>query len=65
MMDRNTELRKFRGGSWDLRRIERRREQLIIGFPDRRKNERRLADQGDDLTSAGMLLWIDPSKVDE
>lgn len=33
--------RRFSGGSWDLRKDERRKAQEPIEFPDRRKNERR------------------------
>ncbi len=33
--------RQFSGGSWDLRKDERRKSQASIDFPDRRKGERR------------------------
>lgn len=33
--------RQFSGGSWDLRKEERRKSQASIDFPDRRKGERR------------------------
>lgn len=65
MMNRQTDLRSFRGGAWDLRRIERRKEQQTIEFPDRRKNDRRLSDKEQDFAAAGKLLWVDPSDLDE
>ncbi len=34
--------RQFKGGSWDLRKDERRLKFELIGFPDRRNDERRL-----------------------
>ena len=42
-------LRNFKGGSWDLRKNDRRKAQSSIAFPDRRGFERRsltLADDG-------------------
>ena len=33
--------RSFKGGSWDLRRSERRQSQQPISFPDRRVWDRR------------------------
>ena len=65
MTNQPSDIRKFRGGSWDLRKIERRRNQVAYEFPDRRKNDRRLADQGDDFSAEGMLQWVDPSDRDE
>jgi len=60
MMNQKTDSRTFRGGSWDLRRIDRRKEQLTIEFPDRRKNDRRMADKPEDFSVGGLLEWVDP-----
>jgi hypothetical protein len=65
MLNQSTDARKFRGGAWDLRRIDRRRDQVTIAFPDRRKHDRRMADQGEDFSGDGMLQWVDPSDRDE
>jgi hypothetical protein len=37
----NTNARRFSGGSWDLRKDERRKNQETIPFPDRRSGDRR------------------------
>lgn len=66
MMNKQTDLRTFRRGAWDLRRLERRKEQMTIEFPDRRKNDRRTADkEEDEYSAAGMLMWVDNSELDE
>lgn len=66
-MDRFTEnLRSFRGGSWDLRKVERRREQVTISFPDRRRADRRAAAPNQpDFTAGESVLWIEPADGDE
>jgi hypothetical protein len=49
------DLRTFKGGSWDLRKNERRQNQIAIAFPDRRRAERREErgmDTGSELTWA-------------
>jgi hypothetical protein len=65
MMNQQTDSRIFRGGAWDLRRIDRRKEQVAIAFPDRRKTDRRMADKPEDFSAGGMLKWVDPSEMDE
>lgn len=35
--------RRFSGGSWDLRKDERRKNQVTIPFADRRKGDRRFS----------------------
>ena len=60
-----SDIRNFRGGSWDLRKLDRRKHQLALEFPDRRKHDRRLADQGEDFSGDGQLQWVDPSDRDE
>lgn len=64
MTDYESDLRKFRGGNWDLRKLDRRKEQMTIEFPDRRKQDRRNAGQEEDFSGAG-LQWVDPSSLDE
>lgn len=64
MMDNHPDLRNFRAGNWDLRRTDRRKEQLTIEFQDRRKLDRRLADQ-DSVSADGDLLWVDSSEWDD
>lgn len=65
MMNKHSDLRSFRRGAWDLRRIERRKEQVTIEFPDRRKDDRRTSDKEEDYSAAGMLMWVDNSELDE
>jgi hypothetical protein len=65
MMNNHTDLRRFRGGAWDLRKVERRKEQAPLAFPDRRNNDRRNTGKAEDLASVGGLLWVDPSQLDE
>jgi hypothetical protein len=60
------DIRSFRGGAWDLRKVERRQEQVTISFPDRRKADRRAASQGEpDFTAGDSVLWIEPADRDE
>lgn len=65
MMNQPPDNRNFRGGAWDLRKIDRRRNQLAYAFPDRRKKDRRMTDQAEDFSVDGMLQWVDPSDRDE
>lgn len=65
MMNQQTDNRSFRGGSWDLRKLDRRKDQLTIEFPDRRKNDRRLADQAEEFSGDGLLQWVDPTGRNE
>lgn len=64
MTNHHPDLRSFRGGNWDLRKVERRKEQLTIEFPDRRKLDRRHADQGS-ASADDSLLWVDSSGLDD
>jgi hypothetical protein len=60
------DLRSFRGGAWDLRKVERRQEQMTITFPDRRKAERRaVTPDAPDFTAAESVLWVEPADRDE
>lgn len=59
-------LRSFKGGAWDLRKVERRQVQQDIAFPDRRVENRRLTDKAeDDFSLSTTLTWIAPSDRDE
>lgn len=59
-------LRNFKGGSWDLRKDERRKVQRGIAFPERRRNSRRNADKTEDNPIASDLLrWVSKSDLDE
>lgn len=60
MMNQQSDTRKFRGGAWDLRRLDRRKEQLTIEFPERRKNDRRMAGQSEVGSGGDTLEWVDP-----
>jgi hypothetical protein len=63
-MIREQSSREFKGGSWDLRKNDRRRYQATIGFTDRRQNDRRATSQdgADDL--ADSLTWVSKSGLD-
>jgi hypothetical protein len=52
--------RQFSGGSWDLRKTERRKSQASIDFPDRRKGERRTFG----FTEPETTLYAQPSSFD-
>ena len=58
-------IRNFKGGSWDLRKDERRKESQTIGFPERRAIERRGATRADDSAGIDMLQWVTKSALDE
>ena len=60
MMNQQTDTRSFRGGAWDLRKLERRKEQLTIEFPERRKNDRRMVGSAEHGSVGGILEWVDP-----
>ena len=53
--------RKFKDGSWDLRKRERRQSQVAIEFPDRRWNERRASD----VDFERDLTWVSKPGLDE
>lgn len=60
------ETRKFKGGAWDLRKDERRQQQLSLDFPDRRQKERRLTtlQQQHHERLIGAVSWVDKSGLD-
>jgi hypothetical protein len=58
-------LRNFKGGSWDLRKTERRTQLQSIGFPDRRANDRRFGSNAAVSSDADMLQWVTKSGLDE
>lgn len=62
-MTRDLSLRNFKGGSWDLRKEDRRRMQLEISFPDRRRSNRRSTSPGP-VSEDGELTWVRPSALD-
>jgi hypothetical protein len=66
MMNESWNIRSFKGGSWDLRKDERRKEEKSIAFPDRRKESRRTTLQEIDRSaSVGLLNWVDRIDLDE
>ncbi|MDB5050244.1 MAG: hypothetical protein JWO30_3315 [Fibrobacteres bacterium] len=65
MLREQMSLRSFKGGSWDLRKDDRRKQEQTIGFPDRRANDRRNITQADDTASVDMLQWVNKSSLDE
>jgi hypothetical protein len=62
-MMRDLSLRNFKGGSWDLRKEDRRRIQLEISFPDRRRNDRR-SNAPAPASEDGDLTWVSASLLD-
>jgi hypothetical protein len=56
--------RSFKGGSWDLRKQERRENQTAIGFPDRRQVDRRAGTNFSDSTDPD-LTWVRRPRLDE
>jgi hypothetical protein len=66
MFQESPRVRNFKGGSWDLRKNERRTEQHSIGFPDRRVRGRRMVDKATEGSFASdKLLWVTKSELDE
>ena len=60
--------RKYKGGDWDLRKLERRKDHDIIPFPERRKDERRLTKMHDHYAPRfenESLNWISSPPLDE
>jgi hypothetical protein len=58
--------RSFKGGAWDLRKDDRRKEQATIAFPERRKNSRRSSlEEVGSTSSIGLLNWVSRLDVDE
>lgn len=64
MQNEQIALRNFKGGSWDLRKNDRRKESQSIGFPERRSTERRNLRR---MASTGgeTLQWLTKSGLDE
>jgi len=66
MFHESSSARIYKGGSWDLRKSERRSEQQIIGFPDRRVRSRRRMDLVTEGSfTADKLRWVTKSDLDE
>jgi hypothetical protein len=67
MFKEHSSLRNFKGGSWDLRKDDRRKAQSSIAFPDRRAVERRdVVSQADDRAmNVDSLTWVSKSALDE
>ncbi|HKP97732.1 MAG TPA: hypothetical protein VJ385_18475 [Fibrobacteria bacterium] len=66
MMEEHMSLRNFKGGSWDLRKDERRKQAQNIGFPDRRRAiDRRKTAQAEDRAAGDILQWVTKSSLDE
>ena len=65
MLREQMSLRNFKGGSWDLRKDERRKESQVIGFPERRATDRRGNARADDAAGTDMLQWVSKSALDE
>jgi hypothetical protein len=59
MLREQMSLRNFKGGSWDLRKDDRRKDQQPIPFADRRQGKRRGAEAGDGIQ------WVTKSDLDE
>jgi hypothetical protein len=58
--------REFKGGTWDLRKEERRLAQQVITFPERRKDERRLTRMHDHYAAQmEELNWISKTGLNE
>lgn len=65
MLIEQSSLRNFKGGSWDLRKNDRRKDLCEIGFPDRRANDRRDNAKPDDILTMESLQWMTKSDLDE
>lgn len=64
-MVKDQSMRSFKGGSWDLRKDDRRRDQQTIGFPDRRQNNRRATSEEEALEAGGDLTWVSNTTRDD
>lgn len=65
MFKEASSLRNFKGGSWDLRKDERRKSPQRIAFPERRLNNRRDADRMENQSiTSDVLRWVSKSKLD-
>ena len=67
MFKEHSSLRNFKGGSWDLRKDNRRKAQSSITFPDRRSVERRgVVSQADERAIfEDSLTWVSKSALNE
>ncbi len=65
MLREQSSLRNFKGGSWDLRKDDRRKELLEIEFPDRRANSRRANEKTANVFTVDALHWVTKSDLDE
>lgn len=57
-------MRNFKGGSWDLRRTERRQAQVEIPFPDRRLFDRRTG-MAEQRGFESEVTWVSRPRSDE
>jgi hypothetical protein len=57
-------VRNFKGGSWDLRKRERRERQTAIAFPDRRQLDRRTLTTPYESSDFD-LTWVNRNRLDE
>lgn len=57
-------IRNFKGGSWDMRKEDRRRGQMDIAFPDRRLSDRRASAREFRLAESD-LTWSRQPRMDE
>lgn len=67
MLKEHSSSRNFKGGSWDLRKDNRRKSQSSITFPDRRSEDRRgVVSQADERAMfLDSLTWVSKSTLDE
>jgi hypothetical protein len=64
MLGDQMSLRNFKGGSWDLRKTDRRKASVAIPFPERRATDRRNASDIENA-SEDILQWVSKSSLDE
>jgi hypothetical protein len=64
MFEEQMSLRNFKGGSWDLRKTDRRKQSMAIAFPERRTTDRRNASAAEDAPQ-DILQWVSKSSLDE
>lgn len=64
-MIREHSSRNFKGGSWDLRKQDRRRFQAAIAFPDRRQIDRRATSQDEADAVSDSLTWVRTPGLDD
>jgi hypothetical protein len=66
MLKNQSDLRNFKGGAWDLRKDDRRKEQRPLSFPDRRQTPRRITELVSSQSDLiGLVSWVDKSGFNE